>query len=173
MKKLTVIIMLLLIFVGCTNTDNKANMSDYKGMNGKENNYVSFDYDEVLSKIENKDQGLYFFGFSECPWCKEFVPVFQEALSATQAKAFYINVRSEKWGDSQVDRFERFNNTLPDELRGDGVPYLIAIDGSGNVKTHVGTLPSHNAKERIMTADESSYLLRILKELINTTQNSN
>ena len=114
MKKVISIILILLVITGCAN--NKAcNDSDaikfkkeYESLNGKKNNGTEYvkvkidednsmkyaKYDDVINLIKN-GTGVIYFGFPECPWCRNAVPVLIDAANELGIdKIYYFNALS-------------------------------------------------------------------------------
>ena len=60
----------------------------------EENPFVYASYDEVVDIIEN-GTGVLYFGFPECPWCRNAVPVLIDAAQELGVdKIYYYNVLS-------------------------------------------------------------------------------
>lgn len=56
--------------------------------------------DDVVSRLEAKEQGMYYFGFPTCPWCVELLPVLDKELQADHGKAYTVDVRGKHYSDS-------------------------------------------------------------------------
>lgn len=112
MKKISlIIIMILAIFClgGCKskNTDALKFKNEYEDLNGKTSKSgktyldVSIDDDnpivyltakEASEKI-NSDTGVFYFGFPECPWCRNALPVLLNAAKNSELdKIYYVNM---------------------------------------------------------------------------------
>ncbi|CAM3646433.1 hypothetical protein ERUR111494_04875 [Erysipelothrix urinaevulpis] len=162
MKKLLTILSVLVLLTACGQKDI---MKGYKGLKGPDHQFVSEDYKAVMKKIENKEPGLYYFGFSDCPYCQDLVPVLNETLVELDQKAIYIDVKNSSFqGISKA--FQDFEATLPqDKQSGGAFPYVMGIDKDGNVNTHKGTVQSHNL-DTGLTEDEAKYIKLKIKQLI-------
>lgn len=172
-KKILVgVLLLVMTLAGCSNSsgNSRADMSDYDLLTVKEHHFVNENYDKLLENVTNKVPGIYYFGFADCPWCRELVPVLEEALNDTGTTAYYINVRSNDWSLERSQKFDAFNTSLGDDLKTTGFPFVVFIAKDGTISTHIGTLPSHNAYDREMNDNERTYLKRILKEVIEKGQ---
>ena len=70
---------------------------EYESLNGKndyidvnipsDNNIVYADYEQIFDILDGT--GVIYFGYPECPWCRNAVPVLIEA--AKEAEIYYLN----------------------------------------------------------------------------------
>lgn len=114
MKKIFMAILSILLISGCTQqtpTDAMKFKEEYESLNGKENksgrDYVNVeipadnpmvyaDADKILEAIKSEEAILY-FGFDECPWCRNAVPVLIEAANELEVKEiYYFNVKENR-----------------------------------------------------------------------------
>lgn len=61
---------------------------------------VKDNQDDVVSRLEAKEQGMYYFGFPTCPWCVELLPVLDKELQADHGKAYTVDVRGKHYSDA-------------------------------------------------------------------------
>lgn len=110
MRKLIILIMSALLCTACTQTnttvepvqeevnmyDNAKFKEEYESVNGTFDEKREHDYIEVTIRedvpvkygttedfnnaIKNKETGIYYFGFIECPWCRTMVPSLLDAV---------------------------------------------------------------------------------------------
>jgi predicted bacteriocin transport accessory protein len=115
---------LLLLLVACGKSTN----SPIVAINSET------EYEEVVTQ----DAAYLYFGFDDCPYCKEFRPILEEKLTETGQTAYYYNTK------------KRVNDTNYDEVLDtygvDFVPLLIKLEdgksvGSVNLDT-VADLPA-------------------------------
>lgn len=160
----------LLILVGCS-SDNV--MKNYKGFENKDHHFYSTTPEGFVEDLENRVEGVYFMGFSDCPWCKELVPVLETIASVDNHAIQYLNTRSSAFSSNTAiqNRLQAWIETLPVEDQNQGsVPFTIFIDKDGNVVTHVGTVDSHHAPTAAMTENELNYLTaRLTEKFSNVT----
>lgn len=72
---------------------NKNNGKIYPEINVDNNNVVYKTEDEIVDIIKN-GTGVIYFGFPECPWCRNAVPVLLEAVSETTLEEiYYLNIK--------------------------------------------------------------------------------
>lgn len=109
MKKLLLAVLSALTLVGCvqsSNTDGAKFKEEYEALNGQEvkdnvytelqieqdNPMVYATLDEILALIED-GEGIIYFGFPECPWCRTAVPLLLDAAKELEVeKIYYYNV---------------------------------------------------------------------------------
>ncbi|MDE5758648.1 MAG: hypothetical protein K2H85_08560, partial [Allobaculum sp.] len=64
-------------------------------------------FEEAIAFFEDKQSGLLYFGFPNCPWCQEVVPILHELASQADVPVYYIQTRDEEgirlYTDSQRD----------------------------------------------------------------------
>lgn len=109
-RKILLLLVICLIVTGCVNKkDNSDGLkfkNEYEDINGRETDYgkhisleISEDniikysnFSEILDLLED-GTGVIYFGFPECPWCRNAVPVLLDAASSTNLeKIYYVNV---------------------------------------------------------------------------------
>lgn len=120
--------------------------------------------DVVLRRLENGEQGVYYFGFADCPWCVELLPVLDEALAVSDLQAYAVDTKGKDFTETLRSRLSRFyaryyQNHL-------SVPFLVTILENGKVQTHVGTLEKHNAHEEPLTDKQKKELKKIVLALL-------
>lgn len=105
--------MALMLFAGCAPTDKTDAIlfkEEYEALNGKENkngiDYVNVQIpsdnpmvyasaDEIVDLLD-KDAVIY-FGFDECPWCRNALPVLIEAAKELKVeKIYYYDLQEER-----------------------------------------------------------------------------
>lgn len=174
MKKILMVLTVLLILAGCSSNTNNI-MAGYDVP--AENQFVrpegsdeTAQFEAIMQMIENREPGVYYFGFKDCPWCKHLVPVLNDALAENDAVAYYVDTRSEKAFQAILARYEAFETSIPEAQRSGGkVPYTIFIDKNGEVVGHVGTLESDDAQDDL-TPEEVDFLQTRLSQNIKATK---
>lgn len=121
-KDIVIISLLLLIIAGFitimyqdynkANSDGKKFKEEYEKLNGKatgneEKKYLPVEIDEknpmmykdleeILEILEDKT-GVIYFGFPECPWCRNLVPALMDAIKETEYKnVYYCNALKDR-----------------------------------------------------------------------------
>ena len=49
--------------------------------------------DECLEKWANKEDGVYYFGYEDCPWCQDAIPILKEVAQSQNQSVYYIRTR--------------------------------------------------------------------------------
>lgn len=84
---------------------------EYESLNGKDTSYnqtyqtldiksynpmLYSNYNEIFEILE-KGTGIIYFGFPECPWCRNLVPVLvSSALESKVDKIYYLNIKADR-----------------------------------------------------------------------------
>ncbi|WP_159648939.1 thioredoxin [Erysipelothrix aquatica] len=174
MKKiLLTAVVSLLVLVGCTSANTNI-MKGYKGFDKKDHHYQAMSASDMATALENKTEGIYYLGFETCPWCVALVPVMEEAAAAGNHTINYVDTRGNDYtqnADAQK-RIEAFSNSLPEEQRMTGVPYVVIIGGDGSIQVNIGTVPGHNAPVDPLTEDQAKFLQIRLTEMFNSVKSN-
>ena len=108
MKKFIYLLLSALLLVGCVQQSDAFRFKkEYESLNGKENDkgrdYVNVlipennpmvyaDIDTILNVIET--EGIIYFGFDECPWCRNALPVLIDAAYEKGVeKIYYYDIK--------------------------------------------------------------------------------
>lgn len=139
----------------------------------KKNAIVSMDYNVLkptqpeiaVQQVADLRPGIYYFGYNSCAWCNEFIPVFTEVLEKRKMVAYSVDTKS----DGFVG--ERYANIQNVYQRTTGqasltVPFVIFINDKGEVKTHHGTLPGHDARILNLSKNQKKMLGEKIQDLI-------
>lgn len=107
MKKIKIlgIICCFLILTGCQKKDNILFKEEYESLNTnsnyrsvtipKDNKMVYITDEELLTKIENKEDLVVYFGFSKCPWCRSIIEtLIQVSKDLDMDKIYYLDISS-------------------------------------------------------------------------------
>ena len=78
---------------GQTNSDGKT----YPKVNIKSYNPIKYSSYEEIMNILNGGTGIIYFGFPECPWCRNLVPVLiDSAIDNNVDMIYYLNIRDDR-----------------------------------------------------------------------------
>ncbi len=117
MKKISIILLILILFVtltGCSSkklTDAMKFKNEYESLNnttresdGKKIRKVSIPEDnpiiykkapEIVDMINNKETFIVYFGFADCPWCRSIIETLLEvAKDKNIDKIYYVDVKN-------------------------------------------------------------------------------
>jgi len=103
------------------NQTNESNGKTYPTVDLNNNNpFVYASVDDIKNLFDN-GTGVIYFGFPTCPWCRNLVPVLNEAVNNTSIeKVYYYNIKSIRSSISFDD-----NNKLVNEKGNDFYYYLL------------------------------------------------
>lgn len=127
--------------------------------------FISLGPEKVLTKLTNKEPGIYYFGFPTCPWCRELLPVLDGVLKEQGKQSYSVNIKSPDYtakAKGQLTDF--FNETMNDPNV--AVPFVVVINGQGEVFPHIGTLPEHNAAKAKLTPTQLVKLRENMTDLV-------
>ncbi len=140
-KLITILLLGVILFTGCSNKNALKFKEDYEGINGKEigekkyrevsidkdNPFVEVSAEKILKMIEDKKTFYVYFGDKKCPWCRS---VIEKAIKVSKDydvdKIYYVSI----WDDD-------FNEILRDKYK---------LDDKGKVESDY-TLTDSNNKE--------------------------
>lgn len=210
MKKLLAGLLTLgVLLSGCQSVDKNSDaykfQQEYESLNGvkKENGTGSYmemevdinnpmkyaTIDEIMDVIQ-VDGGIIYFGFPECPWCRNAVPVLIEAAQETEVETiYYYNAREGRDtlklkddGTIEVikekgEDYERIYNALYDSLNVyDGLedetikrlyfPTVFFIKDGEVISMHESTLDSQTDSSIPLTKEQHDELKQIYTDAI-------
>jgi len=156
MKKLALIFLILLLFIGCTpkalNTETVVNEA-------KQITLADF-----LDKVDNDETFAVIFILDGCVWCEAAFPVFKDVTTKNLDKTYYINFTDAQNETNYQENFSSLELYLTDYLTiEDGeavfyIPHAFFIKDGKVVSDHVGTVSSHDANSAPMTDTQTAEL---------------
>lgn len=106
-------------------------------INNKNTNLLKLDYQEVIDKINNKDDFILCVSASECVHCNKYKPKLKEISNTYDIKIYYVNV--DEFTDKDYEKFKvdfNFDGGTPTTiLFKDGEEKTTASRIEGNEKT--------------------------------------
>lgn len=151
------------------------------------NNPVDYASEEEIDQVLS-ETGVIYFGYPECPWCRNLVPVLMDAAKQTNTKkVYYINMKEErnqlklndegkietiKEGTPLYHKLvEKLNDhLLPYEGLNDEtikriyVPFVIFVKDGKIVDTHTGSLDSQVDPFVPLTDEQKTELKKTLMD---------
>ncbi len=141
--RIFLVVLILLGMTGCVKKEEPVNgcdiseeCSEAADMSGYEYYAESEDYVYVKSSVkdmaEMMDEGksfVIYFGFARCPWCRDAMPVLNEAAKETGTDTvYYVDTRAkEEWKSNlDIDDYDLFVEKAGDYLKLDenGIKHL-------------------------------------------------
>lgn len=135
-------------------------------------------FDDAIHLFEDKGTGLVYFGFPDCPWCNEIVPLLKGAAEEADIEVLYVRTRDDDherlYSDEQRDKIAPYfgdHDYIRNNLMGQPtmyVPLVIAVKDGELAAGHQGTVDGHDAKESEMTDEQREQAEKEIAELVNT-----
>lgn len=200
-KYLLFLLVFMIILTGCSKkemTDSIKFKEEYESLNGKtndnnkkyktlniseDNNIIYSSVDEIINILES-GTGVIYFGFPECPWCRNAVPVLLDAADETGSDIYYFNalsIRDTKELDEDgnvittkegTDKYYKILELLGDNadiysgLNDESIkrlyfPTVVFVLDGEVLYHHTGTLDSQEDPYISLTDDQKEELLNI------------
>lgn len=195
MTKFLIKVLLIPFLIGCAVTqtttkekvDNSSQLNKNSGVcSSKEicssdvgkdaDKFNEITMDEVLKLLKKEHySGILYFGFTNCPWCIEAMPILEQVADNTNTSVKYVKTRNEEgkllYSEKQKNElYEYIGEYMTKEKNGNiilYVPLVITIKEGEIIGGHCGTVNEHNAHEREMNQDEKNKLEEIYGKMIN------
>ncbi len=140
--------------------------------------FTEISFDDAISYFTEKKSGVLYFGFETCPWCKEAKPVLKKVAKKLGVDVYYIKTRDEDknrlYSDEQKEQIQTY---IQDYMSNNDegvltlyVPLVLTVKDGKVLDGHEGTLDSHDATEREMTAKEKKELTKIYTNILENYQ---
>lgn len=135
-------------------------------------------FQEAIDFFKTKKSGLLYFGFVNCPWCQEVVPILHDLASQEKVTVYYIEIRDREntrlYSDEEREEIIPYLGEFMKE-NSEGIPTLyvplvVALKDGQVVLGHRGTVSGHNAHEEAMSQEQKNALEEELKKIVETAQ---
>ncbi|MEF9920571.1 MAG: glutaredoxin family protein [Erysipelotrichaceae bacterium] len=192
MKKIWIILSLFLLF-GCADhsisrdlsdkcdasrpgsciSGKQADMSGYKDFKEKNNQFITMNLEESLTVFKEKKSAILYYGFPECPWCDEALPIMNQVAKDNKLKIYYIDIDAEKSDDKTYkNQVKELSTYMSDYMEKDEsgvyrlyVPMVSVVKNGVTTSSNIGTVDSHDAHERKMNDKEKEELKKIYSDM--------
>lgn len=150
MLKKILITFSLILLSACTSTKETASyvdMNDYEGFEGENTVFVASDVEDFLTRYENKETFIAYFGFSSCPWCNQIIQMLHDTAKVYDTDIYYIDTRAnDEESNLEIPNYEDLVDAVGeyfdydnDGLRHLYTPFVFFIE-DGEVKETVTTI---------------------------------
>lgn len=175
MKKIIAVMISAVILAGCSapvssKEPERADMSGYQYLEDPEPAFYEMTVTDIKEQMDQGESFAVYFGFAECPWCNEAVPVLNEAAKEAGMTVGYVDTRKDaSWkSNTDIDGYDLFKEIAKDYLKEDenGEPHLYAPtviffkDGK-IVKYHEALIEGYTPSEGRMSEEQQKELLEI------------
>lgn len=209
-KTIAIILSAVLVFITCflllpKNNDNLKFKEEYESLNGKKNKnnqeyvevkideknpFIYASYKEVVDLLEN-GTGVIYFGFPECPWCRNMVPVLSDAANELGVDKIYYfnaldmrdkkslddkgNIVIEKEGTDEYynlveimyDYISVYEGLNDESIKRIYFPTVIFVKDGDIIGSHVGTLDSQEDPYVVLNDSQKNELKNIYIDYMN------
>lgn len=164
---------------------NEKTNKSYMNVNILENSNVEYKTDKEIIDILKNGTGVIYFGFPECPWCRNIVPILVNTLNDYMVPFYYYNaydIRDVKHldenGNIVVDKqgtqeYYEIVNLLKEYLgEYSGLndssikrlyfPTIVFVKEGKVIYVHIGTLKSQNDPYKELTEEQKTELSNII-----------
>ncbi len=202
MKKIlfSLLIIMLVFVTGCDQntekTDAVAFKEEYEALNSddeyhdidiSEDNAIKYsNYQEVMEVLDGT--GVILFGFPECQWCRNAIPVLLNAASDMEVETIYYfnalsirdtkkldengNIVVEKEGTEEYynlveklgDKLPVYNGLNDDTIRRIYFPTVVFVKDGEVTDIHMSTVDTHMSGDDLLTTEQQEELYLIYQE---------
>lgn len=164
---------------------------NYVNVDIKEDNNIIYSNAEEIIKLLESGTGIICFGFPECPWCRNAIPVLINTASEYSIKQIYYfnaydirdtkhldesgNIVTDKEGTTEYyrilellsDKVSVYNGLNDDSIKRLYFPTVVFVKDGKVVNLHVSTVDSQENPSIALTDNQKSELEKIYTEGIN------
>lgn len=185
MKRIAYIVLGILLLTGCSitpikdlNNDGKRFSEEYSNLNIDEQNPMKYKTDKEIIEILKSGTGIIYFGFPDCPWCQNAVPVLLEVAKEMEIdEIYYFNPKEIR--KDNTESYQEIVKLLDDNLTIDEngnkrlyVPDVYFISSGKIIGHHFKTIDTQtDPKNNPLTEEQKAELKTIYKKLISETYN--
>lgn len=185
MKKFLCVCLVLFLISGCSVTpikdlENDGNRfsEEYASLKISKNNPMVYKTDKEIIQILKSGTGIIYFGFPDCPWCQEAVPVLLKVAKEMDIdKIYYFNPSEIR--DNETASYKEIVKLLGSNLTTDEngkarlyVPDVYFVSGGKIIGHNLKTVTSQlNPTTDPLTDTQKTELKLIYKRLISKTYN--
>lgn len=186
---------------------------EYENLNGKatstnntyptvtvdENNTVKYVTERETVELLENGTGVIYFGFKECPWCRNMISTLTNVAKENDTKIYYLDISDirskyeldenseaklvQKGTDNYYDILKILDKELDDFvlMTEEGMkvktgekrlyaPTVVSFDSGKIVEFHVGTVESQEDPYIKLTEDEEKKLNKIFTKIVKSVQ---
>lgn len=170
---------------------NEQTNHHYKAIEILENSNVEYKSANEIIDILKNGTGVIYFGFPECPWCRNLVPLLVEAIQEYNVSFYYYNAREirdtkhmDEYGQVVIDKegtaeyyeilsllgnYASEYSGITDSSKRLYFPTVVFVRNGQIIDVHEGTLDDQEDPYTELTEEQKSKLLTILeKDIVKT-----
>ena len=136
---------------------------EYPKINISSNNIIKYSYEqEILNIFTNKQDGVVYFGYPSCLYCRSSVEVLLDTAEKTKLDEIYY-IDTEK-----IDVSKELNNILKESITEEEYTSLVIFITDGEIVSYnIDTLSSHNNPYNNLNDSQKEGLSEIYRYGIN------
>lgn len=203
----TLVIGLICLIFNINSNDNKKFKFEYEILNNKDNGYgnkhleinikennkIKYASYEEIKKILTEGSGVIYFGFPECPWCRNIINPLLNASEETEVKNIYyfnaVDIRDKKHLDENntiitdnegtkeykelveilYDNLEEYEGLNDPTIKRLYFPTVVFVKDGKIISTHIGTLDDQENPFEPLNDKQKEQLKNIYKSNILKT----
>jgi len=134
-------------------------------------NIKYLELNEVLDFFENKT-GVIYFGFPNCPWCRNIIPSLLDVSKEEGYTLYYFNPKDVRGTENK--EFKELMNILDPYLTSDSegvktlyVPDVYFVKDGQIVGNHLGSVSTQTNPYETLTNEQKEELKQIYKDLFD------
>lgn len=163
-SKFIMICILIIIFgYSYIKSTNLNPMEGYKNLPST-HNFIQSSFIKTNELLKSDDfTGIIYYGYTDCPWCQEAVPLMNDAFDSLELDGYiyYVDKKAVENSDGKVEEkaVEIIEEDIDLQLDENGQPHLygpeVLVVKNGVIIAHnTGTVDSHDATQDEMSEDE-------------------
>lgn len=121
---------------------------------------------EVLSTLES-ETGIFYFGYPDCPWCRNIVEVLVSVSNELDVPIYYIDVHKLKDSGTLISYLSDYLTETEDGSKKLYVPDVYFVKDGEIMMHHVSTVESYKNPYLGMNDEQKEELASIYKEGIS------
>lgn len=135
------------------------------------NNKIYYVDDDNLLETMDNETGIFYFGFPNCPWCRNIVEILLSSAKKENIKVYYFNPRTAGSNSNELynEVVKRLDKYLEKDEYGNKVLYVPDVYFIKNGKIvghHLGSLDEQKDPFTELTSKQKEELKKIYLDLI-------
>lgn len=194
MKKILILLLSVFLLAGCTAKINQdstssiekidltalnvldlnattADMSEYTLLTDTKHVFKQITMEESIRLFDEKGSGILFYGYKQCGFCQQAVPVLNNAARQMGVDIYYVDVKSTDGYSTEI--YERLVTKVADHLSEENgqkmfyVPQVFVVKDGEIVGQHLSLIDSYNIDTGDMNEKQRNDLKKIYVQEID------
>lgn len=194
MKKLSILILSVLLLTGCTAKINQdatssiekidtttlntldlnattADMSGYTLLTDTKHVFKQITMEESIRMFEEDGSGVLFYGYKDCGFCQQAVPVLNNAARQMGVDIYYVDVKASEGNSPEI--YAKLVDEVEDHLKEENgekafyVPQVFVVKDGEIVGEHLSLIDSYDINSGDMNEKQRNDLKKIYVQEID------